>query len=1759
MKKIGYLCLFVLFTSIGKAQVSSFEELKAQLIDPTYGYNTIKHGADSLFAAWHTANPNDSGFAPVEKQFMRWEYFAANRHYVVGQASQSPQAFKTAQQNILTNFTPCTGTLPQSGWQNIGPNPTQTDKQAIGLIHAVEGYFSPHTSNNPDDLTLYASSGDVGGLFKSTNGGKTWTNISDQFGIPSLGVRTISVDWNNVDNVLAGTSGGEEYGEFRGYGILKYTATGASRIDICYETVGSSNTEEIGYVEVIKRDYDNPNYVYAAGRTKIWQSSDGGSTWTKVFENTTNTNAEFIDIEIQGGGVFASSVYVGDETHSEYAQIWVKRPGSAWVQANLPNLGNTCGTNTKAYPKLIVLDATPADLGYTYAFFVESKCNKTQYLYKTNDGGVSWTKVAEKTGSIFLPDLGPGSGVNNAWFGSGRYDFEISDLSPYTLYIGSNELWKAVYNPQTQTWSQVIITQYFPSSSQPMNSTHGDIRGICNLGSINALDRLLIANDGGVALTTSSPAAQVNNQWKNSQWLNLNGRDNIGSGLQIGEYYSLVAWKSSANMIAGSIHNDRSVFDGQEWMIGGGTNMGDEGFGDCNPEDPSYAIVCRFGRPVLRTMPGYTTSASLGGTSGGATLRDKVHVARANPNWVYWGSTQLFKANTSGTGAWQQTTPAFANWNPDKNSISAFKTAPSDINTIYLALDQPYWEAYDPNNPSLDKRKKLYKTTDGGQTWQNLTSNFSPNDANGNSYLQWQHITDFVIDPLNPDRVWAAMAGYHTDRRVYYSEDGGLSWNDLSTGLPPYPINALAYHEGTNDVIYAATDAGVYYFEVDETASPYSGQWHCFNNSLPPARITHIRLIPCENKIYASTWGRGLWVADLPVSQNSHVVTIKQDRTIPAATTLAFTGDLVVPNGVTLTINGTVKFAEGKSLIIEPGGKVLLDGGTLTADFACNGGTSWEGVQIRGNANLPQTFSNQGVFIAQNGATLSHARTALSNVGWGGSDFLWGTQGGIMECYNTTFANNKRDVQLISYHDFVGSYEKDYQAKFVSCTFLRDQNYAQQDLTASVSMWDVVGPRFYGCTFDMSDLTYAGNAQDLMGIYSLQSAFRTDRTGNGNTNTLFTGYNKAVYAENMCKADKFIVLQHTEFSDNLFGAHLLNTANARILFNTFKPSGVPTSNGVNISYGLYLDESTAYTFMENTFEGQGGTAAGAVAKNNGTGANRVYRNKFSKLEYGMQALDRNRSGDGSTGLEFTCNNFGQFGNAAHPALERNTWDITVRNTWGQPDGSHPLQEHGVKRDQGFFKTNAPAGYVNKPEDLANNRFSTINALQYNFANQLNMGQPNEINYFFDPNGLPGNMEPNPINDLNVTEKPHDLDVDYDLHCLAEVTENGDPGSGVTGLHVALVQEEAALSGKRSLYSQLLNGGNTAEIEADILLAGLPEYQQLYIDLLYMSPHVDIPLIVDLIWKQDFPELPLRNIILANPHAARDPEVWEALQNRTPAISQQTLADIEAGRQTITTHDLLLGEMGYHATAAHYHALDLLYHYATDSTYFDTDSLHNLLQNRTALPFVLMRAEHYLNRGNYSELNGMWQNVDESWYSEGDMMALPHWQSYYSTLATAFGNGESYVALSTGTLISLQNIQATAPGAVWHAINNLLKPFGMGDESYIEPVVTTVPSNKRATDFNRPVTRTTDFQIFPNPAKDYIEVRWDWFELGLDSSFNLEVMSMNGQLVFRKKISNWKNNIAIIDLSNLPSGLFILRAAHSNGALIGNWELSIVRD
>ena len=129
------VCLIIGFTV--NAQVTNFDELEVQINSATVPYEAIRKGADSLFNAWHAANPNDTGLAPLEKKFIRWKSLAQSRAYIVGQPSTTSISLKANMASAVGLVGYCDNGPSENQWVSIGPNPQTGDVQAHGIINAL--------------------------------------------------------------------------------------------------------------------------------------------------------------------------------------------------------------------------------------------------------------------------------------------------------------------------------------------------------------------------------------------------------------------------------------------------------------------------------------------------------------------------------------------------------------------------------------------------------------------------------------------------------------------------------------------------------------------------------------------------------------------------------------------------------------------------------------------------------------------------------------------------------------------------------------------------------------------------------------------------------------------------------------------------------------------------------------------------------------------------------------------------------------------------------------------------------------------------------------------------------------------------------------------------------------------------------------------------------------------------------------------------------------------------------------------------------------------------------------------------------------------------------------------------------------------------------------------------------------------------------------------------------------------------------------
>lgn len=359
--------------------------------------------------------------------------------------------------------------------------------------------------------------------------------------------------------------------------------------------------------------------------------------------------------------------------------------------------------------------------------------------------------------------------------------------------------------------------------------------------------------------------------------------------------------------------------------------------------------------------------------------------------------------------------------------------------------------------------------------------------------------------------------------------------------------------------------------------------------------------------------------------------------------------EIIIESGTTLSTLCKVYCTPSARIIIHPGGRLVIDGGTLTS--ACEG-TMWEGIFVEGDRAQPQHASLQGVVELRNGATIENARCAITT---SSPDGNMSTTGGIILAEDATFRNNAQAIRFLPYADYVSTNTiRPSYSQFKNCIFTIDENNhfatANTDFGTHVSLWDVTGIKFLGCTFENNaDATvnrgraiYTENAGCTVKTQcDMPSDLHNDcecPADYADYNT-FSGFATAIDA-NTTGNSYAITIDGARFSNNGTGILLNSTNYATVTRCDFDLSNSPVSTMRNIT-GLILKTCTGFKVEGNLFHQNATSLAvtkrGIVASETGTGANSIYRNSFSNLSNGIYVVGNN--GSLRNGLQFSCNTF----------------------------------------------------------------------------------------------------------------------------------------------------------------------------------------------------------------------------------------------------------------------------------------------------------------------------------------------------------------------------------------------------------------------------------------------------------------------------------------------------------------------------------------
>jgi uncharacterized protein (TIGR03437 family) len=695
-------------------------------------------------------------------------------------------------------------------WRQIGPQPTRypgSSYMTAGRVNAVA--IDPRNNN-----VVYIGAAD-GGVWKTVDGGATWTPITDDQ--PTLATGSIALDPSNPDIVYVGT-GEENFAQdsYYGEGILKSTDAGKTWTNI----VGPFEQDFIGAIAI---NPVNTQVILCAAQSGVWRSTDAANTWTRVLQfpiddaNGTPrihglSSSAAISVLFEPGS--STSVYAtlgrpkGDDTNGVYHS---SDSGVTWTKVT--------GTGSASLPETdvgrIELAIAPTAPSTLYAQISSAKKSFGALLgvYKTTDAGATWTKLNT-------------TALSSTWGTQLWYD-NVIRVSP----VNSNIVWSGGQFALLRsldggnTWASMPLTG--PNGAQ----MHVDFH---YLAFTPDGSKLYIANDGGVFSTTDITATRPN-------WSNLNAT------LSLTQFYPGMMMDATGTIsIGGAQDNGTQLYDG----VSAWTNpnvCGDGGYPALDPAVSVMYAACQFidiGRAIQINGATRWHEADFGiDPNDQSEFIAPLVMDPSNPQNLYFGTFRLWQTRDA-AGQWRAISVDLTNGGTTGN-IKSIAVAPSDPNTVYVGTRDSLIKV---TNSALDP---------AGVKWIDRSRG-----------LPARVVTAIAVDPVDAAKVYVAFSGFITklpsfDGYVYRSTDGGATWTNISGNLPALPVNDILVDPDLPNTLYAGTDAGVM-VTTDGGVS-----WSTFGTGLPRVVVHALNLSRKSRLLRAGTHGRSVWEIALPLSSPS--------------------------------------------------------------------------------------------------------------------------------------------------------------------------------------------------------------------------------------------------------------------------------------------------------------------------------------------------------------------------------------------------------------------------------------------------------------------------------------------------------------------------------------------------------------------------------------------------------------------------------------------------------------------------------------------------------------------------------------------------------------------------------------------------------------------------------------------------------------------------------------------------------------------------
>lgn len=716
---------------------------------------------------------------------------------------------------------PFESALSRLEWRSIGP------ANMGGRVADVEGV--------PGDPNVVYVATASGGLWKTTNGGTTWKPIFERQGTISIG--DIALAPGNPDVIWVGTGESNVRNSVSfGDGVYKSTDGGAT-----WNHMGLKESERISAIVINPHNTDIV-YVGALGHAfgpnderGVFMTTDGGKTWTKTLYIDNQHGVSDLEIDPSNPNILYAGMWSFDR------KPWTHRSGSekGGLYKSIDG-GRTWNKLTNGLPKMIGrigVRAAPSNPNVVYAI-TEAKEGT---LYRSDDRGENFRMVSKNENIV----------SRGFYYTTVR----VNPTNENHIYAVASTLFTSVDGGKTfrsiTSRSHIDFHALWQDPKNPKRMWHGQDGGIG------------VSYDGGETWEAVYNMAL-------GQFYQIHADNRLPFYYIMGGLQDNGSWTgpSRTREPAGIMNDDwRMVSFGDGFFT---INNPDEPEQYLSESQGGNIVFTDF-----RSREQQQVNPWGRGSQGGPALGQKFRFNWNSPIvfspheklTIYFGGNVVFKSPDFGK-TWQQISQDLTTNDPEKlkdagGPVAIENTGAEYHSTIITIAESPIakgqiWVGTDDGNLQL--------TTDGGRNWTNLTRNINGLGANSpvshvepsrtGASVAYVAFDRHMLDDFRP--------------YIFKTTDGGRTWTNISANLPPKAYVQIIREDPKNtNLLYAGTEIGLF------ASYNGGRQWIPLNlKNLPNVSVHDIVIHPRENDLILATHGRSIWVFDdaTPIQQLSQQI-----------------------------------------------------------------------------------------------------------------------------------------------------------------------------------------------------------------------------------------------------------------------------------------------------------------------------------------------------------------------------------------------------------------------------------------------------------------------------------------------------------------------------------------------------------------------------------------------------------------------------------------------------------------------------------------------------------------------------------------------------------------------------------------------------------------------------------------------------------------------------------------------------------------------